>query len=346
MVMVGQGELKRAANLCRTRIETSQAANGGDIPALCHLYNTLGYVLYEWNHREEAVEALTRGLLLSLRVGYGPYGNAVRISTALLKRLQQLAVEEGASISLSSEVETAVTEHPSDLKAVGLLGWRVRLWLTQGDMDIASRWAEAYTAGTAPPGPWPVYGDLALAHVWLAQGKVRAALEQVRRTQEKTQAAGAIGWQITTGSLKATLYQRLGEERAALDALDRALTLAEPGGWIRVFADEGAALRPLLHRLIAQGKTGRFGREILAAIRRSPEESVQVVESPQLLDPLTPRELEVLRLLPTELSHAEIGETLFIARSTVRSHVKQIYAKLDVSDRTQAVLRAQELGLL
>jgi LuxR family maltose regulon positive regulatory protein len=129
-----------------------------------------------------------------------------------------------------------------------------------------------------------------------------------------------------------------------MPALERALSLAEPEGYVRTFVDEGEPMARLLRRALAQGLAPSYVASLLAALG---EEAMPLPPGEQpLVEPLTQREIEVLHLIAAGLSNQEIAQELVIALSTVKSHINHMYGKLGVKSRTQAVARAQELGLL
>ena len=130
-----------------------------------------------------------------------------------------------------------------------------------------------------------------------------------------------------------------GDEPAAFQKLGESLALGEPGGFIRKFVDLGAPMHDLLIRLTEQEGASGYVNQILAAFLRAPLKT-------SLIEPLTGRELEVLRLLATEASTREIADTLVVSMGTLRTHTKRIYGELDVHSRFEAVQRAQSLGLL
>lgn len=156
---------------------------------------------------------------------------------------------------------------------------------------------------------------------------------------------------IETLVLQALTLQAQVKEAQALAALERALALGEPEGYVRTFIDEGPQMGKLLHRAVVQGITVDYAGKLLAALEKEAPKAATPLAvpgraRPPLLDPLSPREIEVLRLLTTHLSHAEMAEELVVSVNTVRSHVKNVYGKLDVHSRMEAVERARELGLL
>jgi LuxR family maltose regulon positive regulatory protein len=143
--------------------------------------------------------------------------------------------------------------------------------------------------------------------------------------------------------LQALSRQRLGDIPAALACLGRAVTLAEPEGYARVFVDEGQPMASLLRALAKQGIAGNYVRRLLAGVGETGHD--RPVEQ-ALIEPLSERELDVLRLLGSDLDGPAIARELTVSLHTVRTHTKHIYAKLAVTNRRAAVRRAQELDLM
>jgi LuxR family maltose regulon positive regulatory protein len=184
-----------------------------------------------------------------------------------------------------------------------------------------------------------------------AQALVEATAFLTRLLQA-AQAGGRVGSIIEILILQALAHQKQGDIPGALAPLERALTPAEPEGFVRIFVDEGAPMAQLLRASAARGIMPVYTAKLLAALAGEPAASAD--ESPRpasatqqpLIEPLSERELEVLRLFATELSGPEIADHLVIALSTVRTHTKGIYSKLNVNSRREAVKRAEELDLL
>jgi LuxR family transcriptional regulator, maltose regulon positive regulatory protein len=147
--------------------------------------------------------------------------------------------------------------------------------------------------------------------------------------------------------LQSLLFEKNGARQPALDCLARALDLAEPGGWVRSFVDEGPPVAHLLG-LIARsgGPKAAAAVELLAAFPEAAAERMHLPAGSSLVEMLTEREQEVLRLIAAGLSNAEIASKLVISPGTVKVHTNNIYAKLGVSSRTEAVARARELKVL
>ena len=199
---------------------------------------------------------------------------------------------------------------------------------------------------------------MTLARVWLAQntpasrGQAADLLGKIREFVEYTHNTRFL---IETLAVQSLLHHTEGDEPAALATLEQAIALAEPGGFVRLFVDLGTPMARLLAELCRRDVAPDYVAQILAAFetkdegrRTESEISSFVVRPPSssLIEPLTPRELEVLALLTRHLTNKEIAEELVVSPSTVKTHTLNIYRKLEVNGRKQAVARARELEIL
>ncbi len=234
----------------------------------------------------------------------------------------------------------------------------MRLLLAQGDVQAAAQWTTA--AGLNPEDEAdyprePAY--LVLARVLLAQNEPSRALTLLQRLLEVAASQGRTGSMIEIQALRALALTACGDHARALDALTEALTLARPGGYVRVLVDEGAPMRALLAQLSAarpgrQDPARRIDPDYLAVLLRASGQADAVpprgraAATPGLVEPLTDRELEVLRLLAAGRSNQRIAHDLVVALDTVKKHVTHLLGKLGAANRTEAVARARQLGLL
>jgi LuxR family maltose regulon positive regulatory protein len=191
---------------------------------------------------------------------------------------------------------------------------------------------------------------MTLARVLIAQEKrglvggsihdAKGLLERLLQAAEEGRRMGSV---IEISALLALAHAVQGDIPLALASLERALTLAEPEGYLRLFVDEGLPMAALLQEAVKHGITPNYVRQLLAAFGKV-EGKTAVTQ--HLIEPLSERELEVLRLLRTDLNGPEIARELIVSLSTVRTHTQNIYAKLGVNNRRAAVRRAEELDLL
>ena len=203
----------------------------------------------------------------------------------------------------------------------------------------------------------------------IAQGKLEEALFLLNRLRQAAEAGGQMGGVIENLSLQALALQAQGDLAGAMTALERALLLAEPEGFVRIFVDEGAPMAELLSVVSSQqsvvsnqqsAASQAYLDKLLAAFPKgmkdvggrlkTGEESVMNHPSSlnlhPLVDPLSERELELLRLVATGHSNHEVAQELFLAVGTVKKHLNNIFGKLEAHNRTQAIARARELKLL
>ncbi|HEY5434862.1 MAG TPA: LuxR C-terminal-related transcriptional regulator, partial [Candidatus Limnocylindrales bacterium] len=236
-----------------------------------------------------------------------------------------------------------------------------RILLRLGDVAGAGRWADRATP-EAPPGS-PLLEilrrsmDTTIARVRLAQGKPDEGRDLLTRTRAAQEASGAVADLISIGVLEAACADAAGRRADALRALGQAVELAAPGDYVRRFVDDGRSIAHLLPlvRAVAPG----FVDTLIAALTafaepteagaprlHVPGTSVWQDVDGRLLETLTARELDVLRLMAQGASNAEIAAGLTVSLGTAKWHVGHVLAKLGATSRTQALLRAQQVGLV
>ena len=224
----------------------------------------------------------------------------------------------------------------------------MRWWIEQGDYGRAAGLAEE--RGLRPGSGLNARneaGHLLLARLYLAQGKPDQACRLLERLRQSTADAGRAMRLMETLVLQALALRARGESAQAADTLARALAMAEPEGCIRLFVDEGAPMAELLREVVKGGHDhlADYAARLLAAL--GAEEGWPLARQPQaLVEPLSERELEILRLIAAGMTYQEIARELIIAVSTVQYYVKSLYPKLGVHSGLEGVARARQLGLL
>ena len=353
-VQRAQGNLDAALATYRQALEEAGESSQTAITGPAHV--GLAQVLYERDEVAAALDHATRGVTLCRQL---TFTQSLATGLAVVARIRHAhgdvagaleAMGEAGQAGLSPQVIALLNPVPSQ---------RARLLLAQGDVTAAAQWAKA--AGLSPEDEpdyprEPAY--LVLARVLLAQDRPGPALTLLQRLLATAASQGRTGSVIEIQALRALALAARGDHAGALGALAEAVTLACPQGYVRVFADEGAPMRALLTRLSAARKDQRApARDIdpdyLAGLLRAcgqagaaPPSRRAAAALPGMVEPLTDREVEVLRLLAAGRSNQRIAHELVVTLNTVKKHVTHVLAKLGAANRTEAVARARQLGLI
>jgi LuxR family maltose regulon positive regulatory protein len=264
------------------------------------------------------------------------------------------------ALQLVEGAEARAGRYLSPLNLRELVGYRVLLWLRQGNLAAAAAWAaqDSHTTDPKRP-PLTAYDNdrFALARTLIAQERWEAAHAMLAQLLADAEATGHGRFAIWALILRALLLRAQGGADAALKTIERALALAEPEGYVRIFADEGVPMAALLQEAAQRGIAPGYVERLLAAFPRTESsglrtesqarlDSVLSPQSSSLVEALSARELEVLRLMAEGNDNAQIARALVVAVSTVKSHVNHIFSKLGARNRVDAVRRAQDLGLI
>ncbi|MGD8584244.1 MAG: LuxR C-terminal-related transcriptional regulator [Chloroflexota bacterium] len=326
------GQVQESENQLHQAAETYRRvlALTGDPPwpAACEAYLGLARVLYQWNELDTARQYEQQSACLAAQLVNidTPVASAVNLARLELAR----ADVAGALATLARAEQLARQKHFLHwLPEIAAL--HVQALLRQGDLAAADRLAQAHEL------------PLSQARVRLAQGDPAGALTLLEPARRQAEAKGWPDERLRVTVLQAMAYQAHGEEDEALQHLTEALALAEPGGFIRIFLNEGPPMMALLLQAARQGIAPTYVRRLQAAFGEV-EEGALAAQA--LIEPLTDREVEVLRLLRSDLSGPEIARELMVSLNTMRTHTKNIYTKLGVNSRRAAVGRAEELGLV
>jgi LuxR family maltose regulon positive regulatory protein len=347
VLQLGQGHLHETMNTCE---EALQIANrytrrgGRQLPVTGYIYSLMGYVLCEWNDLEAAVRYAREGIELCRQ--WGQADALVQGCLRLARALNAVGDTDGALDAIQEAKQVGRSLGPSYTINAGANEARIRL--AQGDLPAATRWVAESRLGVDDELRIDyTVSYLTLARILLAQGRLDEALGLAARLSETAEAHGLMTTAIGIHIVRALTLQAQGETDEALASLERALSLAEPEGYVRIFFGEGAPMRELLRQAAVRGGRPGYVSKLLAALGSEPPDQPRTSPlATPLVEPLSQRELQVLRLWTTHLTSIEIAEELVISVNTVRSHIKNIYEKLDVHSRREAVARAQDLGLL
>lgn len=368
---VKQGQLQAAVATFTDAWQLATLPNGTETPLAGFARVKLGDVLREQNNLALASDHLNKGMELCKQLGQV---DVLVDAWACLGRYQLTTGDlDGTWESLQSADRLARQSMVDHWLLCWIDNLRVKAWLADGNLEAARTWAK--NSGLLLEGPFSYQHDLHhqnLARVLVAEGSITGSEQSYRDAESllekliaKARQAGWVHEEIRLRVMQALNYQAFEKKEEALQSLLEAATLAVPGRYIRVFLDDGKPIWRLLTSLAKtlanqvrlkkmtaqkQAMLQKYISELLSAFdadygqSRPASPAVPKIES--LVEPLSPRELEILKLLIQGCSDKQIADNLVIARETVHKHLKNIYGKLDVHSRAEAVVRARNLGML
>jgi LuxR family maltose regulon positive regulatory protein len=343
LMSLQHGRLRFAADTALQAIDWLERSETAPPPLAGAIYGALGLIYYEWNQVEKAREYLLRGIKLSTFSGH----NASLIYTKTsLARLQQTENNLEEALKNIHEAEELLQFGAPDWVRPGLLYRQVGLLLAMGNSPEAEMLLRQ-SGITLKDAVNHQTEETHLAYLRFllhqANGRtLQEGLELAERIIASAQSGQRRGIYIQALILGALLQNTSGDSSAGLDWLEKALEMSESEGCIRVFVEEGAALAALLGKI----HHSSYATKLLALFPISAEAHKPVPGEDSLIEPLTERELEVLRLLATGLKYTEMANQLVVSVNTVRFHIKRIYAKLGVEKQAKAIEMARQLGLI
>jgi LuxR family maltose regulon positive regulatory protein len=373
-IQIAQGLLHEAMATYKQGLQWATTPGVPVLRGAADMYVGMSALYYEHNDLKTA----TQHLLTSQSLGElaGLQQNPYRWHAAMA-RIRQAQGDPDGALELLDQAERlyngafSPNVHPIATR-------KTRVWVAQGRLGEALGWVrEQGLSADDEPGYLHEFDAITLARVLLAlyqrdrvDGSIQEAMGLLDRLLKAAQERGGKGSTIEILVLQALAYHAQGDLPAALKPLQKVLTLAEPEGYVRIFVDEGPLMAQLLLEAASRGMMPDYTDRLLAAFEaeqprsagesplaapvtallerhpRSPRPAGEGGDDEPLTEPLSQRELEVLRLLKTELSGPEIARELVISLSTVRTHTKSIYSKLNVNNRRAAVKRAVVLHLI
>ena len=355
-----QGHLHRAAQVYHDGLRVAENQGQVQLPAYSLIHFGLADIFYQWNNLDETEHQLSLGFrlleqnddLLISRQGY--------IILAQLKRAR--GDIQGALIILQ-EIEVEAQKKGLTTLLDEVEANRVGLQAALGYFTEAIEWAKTIEIVVDKPlGYRKGIQAIQLARVYRSMGNLDKALELLDEIEKYAEAGCNTSWQIEALVLQSIVWQAKSHTDQAMERLEKALHLAIPQGYIQVFLDEGDPMCTLLgdYRLSIEKRLRSSQSEILESLKYYTTKLLMAFPTPdvseykskvydlqsELIERLSERELEVLRLVAVGKSNQNIADTLFITSGTVKKHLNNIFGKLNVQSRTQCVARARELNLL
>jgi LuxR family transcriptional regulator, maltose regulon positive regulatory protein len=295
----------------------------------------LARICYEWNELTTAEQHGHQSVHLAQQVANSDRGVAGEV---VLARLKLARGDVAGAAAMLAEAGQFVRQHHFVSRIPELAAAQVLTWLRQGKLAAAAKLAERHDL------------PLSQARVHLAQGNPSVALATLEPLHQQAEAKGWADERLKVLLLQSITLQALGEQDQAVHRLVDALALAELGGFIRLFVDEGAPMAQLLAKASAQGIMPDYLGQLIAVFETEEQPHADLSSRPSpaqpLIEPLSLRELEVLHLIAQGCSNQEIAGQLVLALDTVKGHNRNIFHKLQVERRTEAVARARALGLV
>jgi len=359
-IRITQGRLGHAMRIYEGALQLAREKGTPALRGTADMYVGMSELEREQNDLQAAAQLLLRSQEQGEHTGFPQHPYRWRIAMA---RLREAQGDLDGALELLDEAEPLyVSDFFPNVRPVAAL--KTRVWVAQGMLDKALDWARQRGLSAKDELSYlREFEHITLARILLAQFKsggsdnsIRQAIGLLEGLLKAAEEGGRTGSVIEILVLQALIHQMQNDIPAALTPLERALTLAEPEGYVRMFLDEGLPMRQLLLEIAERGIMPDYTAKLVSAFEAEqqnetseshpPVQSKLSPTSQLLIEPLTERELEVLRLFKTELSGPEIARELVIGLSTVRTHTKSIYRKLNVNNRRAAVKRAEELGFI
>lgn len=335
MATIGLGNLEEAENRLymadQSYRRVLQLAGDLPLPATCEAHLGLARLCYEWNDLDDALQHVHQSMQLVRKTENTEGFIACEVFLARLKLAHGDVT--GAAATLAKAVQS-VRKHNFLTRMMEIDAAQVLTLLHQGNLTAAAHLAQAHEL------------PISQARVHLAQGDTSSALVVLEPLRRQLDAKGWVDERLKVMVLQAVALHSQGVKDKAVELIGDALTLAEPGGFIRTFVDEGLPMVRLLSDAAALGIKPDYIGKLLAVFEEEQKRDDKLPPVKPLIEPLSERELQVLKLIAQGLSNHEISERLFLALSSVKGHNRNIFGKLQVQRRTEAVARARELGLL
>jgi LuxR family maltose regulon positive regulatory protein len=355
-IRVAQGRLHEAVSAYEQSLRLAMEQGGPVQPVMSDMYLGLSGLHREQGDLEAAIQHLLRSEELGEQAALPDWQYRCCLAQARIKEDQG---DLDGALDLLHEAERLYFRTPlPNVRPVAAL--KARVWIAQGRLTEALAWARERGLSVDDDLSYlREFEHVTLARVLIAKYKrdranrsILEAMGLLERLLKAAEEGGRMGSVIEILVLQALAHEAQGNIPLALLPLERALALAEPEGYIRIFVDEGIPMAQLLSATAAHGIMPDYIGKLLAVIEAEEykrEDRSYLPPAPPaqpLIEPLSQRELEVLQLIAQGLSNREISERLFLALSTVKGHNRIIFGKLQVQRRTEAVARARELGLV
>ncbi len=376
-VYIAQAQLHRAVRICRDALQSMPNSGAySSFPATCYAHVFLADVLYQWNELDQSMEHVITGIELGEQ---GGDVTIIQMGYTLLAKLHFAMGQTDAGMEAIRQAKAFKLRVGKNKLAFPTQVWLARIFILRGNLNEATElidtWQEYPStnhrksafldASEVSPCSedllWSTGPNLTKARLSLAKGSIAGVPKLLNHLRQKAEEKQWVGELIEILILQALAFEAQHRTMEALEALERVIGIAAPEGYIRIFLDEGEPMLRLLHLAESKGimpgyvskLLSEFNSSILTSgdhLRKTESNHLSEVlskgNSVQLIEPLTPREMDLLCLIADGLSNFEIANSLCVSVNTIKVHTRNLYGKLNVRSRTQALRRARELDLL
>ncbi len=340
-----QGHINQAAQICQEGLGYIEQRGLGQLPIIDSLLVIWGLILCEKGNLDQAEDFIKRGPGLSrsatsLYVQAWGYQEMIRL---LIYKGDLQSAEKYISLS-----ESLIGQHEIPAKLVtGTAGWKILILISQGKLAEAEHELQLRGVNSEGEIQYPNHFlYLCLTRLLLAKGNLSEAEMILDRLFQAYQPSEQVVYLITVYKLRSLLCMARGEMPLAVESLEKALELAEPEGFFQTFLDEGRPMSRLFHEYIRRKGKSAFAGRLLSAFQPGTSPAPVASAESELVEPLSERESEVLAMLAEGLSNQVIAARLYLSLRTVKFHTSNIYGKLGVKTRTEAVSKARTLRLI
>jgi len=340
-INLGLGRLRDAIQICEQALKLADGQGFSVLRGTADMHANLSYLRREQNDIKAAELHMSKSRELGEQAGLPQHPYRWRVAASYLRR------DEGdldGALALLEEAERLyVSDFFPNVRPVAAM--KARLWIAQARFEDARRWQRDTGVGAGDTLSYlREFEHLTLARLLLAEDdRANEAPSLLDRLLGEATRGGRAGSVIEISLLQALAGPNGNDRAGSLAAMERALALAEPEEYVRLFVEHGERMESLLKAALKRGIAPGYTRKLLAAFGPAAK---KLPSHPDLIEPLSDRELDVLRLLRSDLGGPEIARELMISLNTMRTHTKSIYEKLGVNTRRSAVHRAEELRLL
>ena len=341
-MQVMRGELYKAEKTWNDLLKRqNDMLEGKEIPIAATIYAGLGMLYYEWNKFDLAVRHLDKAIELA---NLGKLMEIYLESHITLARLHYVCGDRESAIRIIDDLESIIRSNPINRHSIRAKAYRALWEFDRGDRGYVSHWKQERQFSKEMLLEFSHESEyFIISRMLIEERHFQEALDLLLSLEDAAGSSGRVNSKIKALMLISVAYEGLGRNSESLSQIEKALILAEPGGYIRTFLEARGNIIDLLKQCVSRGIKRDYVYRILA-IYHNQTKHLEMIQT--LHEPLSDREIEVLKLVVARLTSREIADILKISVNTVRTHTRNIYSKLNVHNHVEANCRAKEIGII